>query len=352
MKNAAKNYSTINKFLFYFFLIILFGCSSSPSKENFSIKKDPAFPRWLKAGNYSTSQSSGAFFLGIDKNGNKNFLLADDIGKIHHFKIKDDTVFSFSPVYLGENVKAFLDTFPKWDFEEITYDKYTNSAYLSIEGNKPDPKKYVGIYKITFQNNNVYSDTISGIEKLHVKPESLFLKYTADNIGYEGLTVDSNYFYLGLEGFSRSGIFADSTYLFIVDKSNLQIIKQVNTKPFDIHTICGLYSDKNKSLWGVDRNYRKLFHLTFNNSLEVKDYGITNIPINIPAYPQFNYVAALESVTMDDEKNIYFIDDPWETFYVPSQRVLKKLDNITVNNFKKFVPVIYKFKLTAYQAEN
>jgi hypothetical protein len=352
MKNTAQNYITLNKFFVSFLFLILFGCGFSPSKENLSIRKDPAFPRWLKAGDYATSQTSGTFFLGADKDGNKNFLLADDIGKIHHFKIKDDTVFSFSPIYFSENVKAFLDTFPKWDFEEIIYDKYTNSTYLSIEGNNPDPKKYVGIYKIIFQNNNVYSDSIVGIEKLHIKPESLFLKYVANNIGYEGLAIDKNYFYLGLEGFSESGIFADSTFLFMVDKKNLQIIKQINSKPFDIHTICGLYSDKDNSLWGVDRNSKKIFHITFDNSLEIKSFGITEIPTNIPAYPQFDYVAALESITIDNEKNIYLVDDPWKTFYVPAQAVLAKLDSTTVKNFKKFVPTIFKFKLVTNTTEN
>jgi hypothetical protein len=312
-----------------------------------AIKKDSAYPRWLKSGKYYSEQTSGICFLGQDKNGSKNFLLADDIGKIHHLKIVNDTVFSLSPVFLKDSVKAFLNPFPKWDFEEIVYDKYTNSIYLSIEGNNPNPQKYVGIYKLSFSNNNMNSDTVSVIEKLNIKPEKLFLKYTANNIGYEGLAVDENYFYLGLEGFSDNGIFADSTFLFVVNKRDLKIAGQINTKLLGIHTICGLYSDMDNSIYGVDRNNKKLFHLLFytKGNFRIKEYEVTDIPTNIPGYEQYNYIAALESVTMDQDKNIYFIDDPWKTFYIPQQSTLEKLDSNTVNNFKKYIPIIYKFKL-------
>ena len=310
MKKIAKHLNTINKSILFFLTIILFGCYSSSNKGNLEIERDPSYPRWLKSGNYHTNQTSGICFLGIDNDGNKNFLLADDKGKIHHFKIKDDTLFTFSPIHLGKNVEAFLDTFPKWDFEEITYDKNTNSIFLSIEGNEPNPQKYVGIYKLIFSNNSVYSDTVTGIEKLHINPEELFLKYTSDNIGYEGMAVDKNYFYLGLEGLSENGIFSDHTILFVVDKKNLQIINQIDTKSLGIHTICGLYSDKDNSIYGIDRNNKKLFHLIFdssNGNIKVKDYMLTGIQINIPGYNQFEYVAALESITMDNNKNIYLL---------------------------------------------
>ena len=74
-------------------------------------------------------------------------------------------------------------------------------------------------------------------------------------------------------------------------------------------------------------------------------YELTDIPVNIPGYPDYDYVAALESITMDNERNVYFVDDPWKTFYVPQENILKKLNIATINNFKKFIPIIYKFKL-------
>lgn len=347
VKKKSEVLVRVNIIFPLFLALIFFGCYNTPDKDNLKIKEDPAYPRWLKSGSYFTQQTSGNCFLGLDKEGNKNFLLADDIGKIHHFRIKNDTIFSFSKVVLGEKVKTYLQPFPKWDFEEIVYDKYTNSVYISIEGNNPEPKKYVGIYKLIFNNDNVYSDTVAGIEKLDIKPQNLFLKYIANNIGYEGLAVDKNFFYLGLEGFSSSGIFADSTFLFIVDKKDLRIIKQLDTKPLGIHTICGLYSDMDNSVYGIDRNNKKLFHLLFDESGKhrIKKLELTDISTNIPDYPDYDYVAALESITMDNKKNIYFIDDPWKTFYVPQENILEKLDSTTVNNFKKFIPIIYKFKL-------
>ena len=275
----------------------------------------------------------------------KTFLLADDIGKIHHLKIENDTIFHLSPVILNKDVQNYLKDFPKGDFEEITYDKFTNSVYLSIEGDGPSYNKFVGIYKIKFKNDDVFADTLTGISKLNITPASLFYKYTRDNIGYEGLTVDRNYFYLGLEGFEDEGVFADSTLIFIVDKKNLKIIKEINTKPYNIFTVCGLYSDADNSIYGIDRNSKKIFHIMLNKSLDVESVEETNLKSGIPSYSSFSYVASLESITMDDEKNIYLVDDPWKAYFIPSDEVLKKLDENTVQNFNDFVPVIFKYKL-------
>ena len=173
-----------------------------------------------------------------------------------------------------------------------------------------------------------------------------FQKYLASNIGYEGLAVDDNYFYLGLEGFTRDKIFADSTILFIAEKNSHKIIKQINTGPLGIHTICGLYSDRNNSLYGVDRNNKTFFHLSFDDRLNITDTALVKIKTNIPNYNSFDYVASIESVTMDPEKNVYMIDDPWKTFFIPSKEILNQLDSLTVNRFRNFVPVIYKYSLT------
>jgi hypothetical protein len=49
---------------------------------------------------------------------------------------------------------------------------------------------------------------------------------------------------------------------------------------------------------------------------------------------------------MDPEKNIYMIDDPWKTFFVPSEEILNQLDSLSVNRFRNFVPVIYKYSMS------
>ena len=86
-----------------------------------------------------------------------------------------------------------------------------------------------------------------------------------------------------------------------------------------------------------------MFHLEFDNSLNIINSYTKSLKSNIPAYPQYDYVASLESITFDDENNIYLIDDPWTTFFIPSQNILNNLDPNTINNFKEFIPVIYKF---------
>ncbi len=328
---------------FLLLLIFIFGCESPTEKKETVLKEDSHYPRWMQSDSTHSDQTSGITFITSTEQNKKIFLIADDIGKIYHFTIENDTTFNFEPVTFSPQVVAYLDTFPKADFEEIVYDKYTGNVYLSIEGNQPDPKKFVGIYKLNFENDNVLSNNLMSMEKLNITPSYLFTKYVANNIGYEGLAVDENHFYLGLEGFSEQNIFADSTLLFVVDKNNLKIQKTIGTKNLGIGTICGLYSDKDNSIYGIDRNNKKLFHIEIDNSLNVISSYTKSLKSSIPGYPEYDYVAALESITSDDENNFYLVDDPWKTYYVPSQDILNHLDRKTIDNFKEFIPVIYKY---------
>lgn len=329
--------------LFIFISLVALGCSRREPVKSFSILPKDNFPRWLKSENYRTDQTSGIAFLGSNVEGEKVFLLVDDIGKIHHFVISEDTVFKFSPVVFSTEVDEFLAEFPKMDFEEIVYDEPMNEVYLSIEGNGGEYTNYLGIYRLFFKNDDVFNDTVVNIDRLDIKPIDQFTNFSAPNIGYEGLAVDENSIYLGLEGIYSDSRFTDSTLIFIVDKSSLNIIKQISTRTLNIKSICALYSDYNFSLWGIDRNHRKIFHLEFDEEYNITDSHIEDYFTLIPGYQDIKYVGSIESITMDDEKNIYMIDDPWHDFFVPGEDVLSRLDNETVENFKEFVPVIFKY---------
>ncbi len=338
------------KFALYIFILFIF-LSPLRAQEYKTLPQtqligSPNYPRWIQSGEAHTDQTSGITYIGKDTTGAKNFIIVDDIGKINRFNILNDTVFTLINISFYDSVENYLSGFPKKDFEEIFFDKASGKFYLSIEGNKPSPEKYVGIYRIEFENEDVNSNRISSIERLEFKPSETFLKYIDNNIGYEGFTGDENYFYLGLEGFSSNGYFADSTVIFIADKNNLNIIKEINTKSLGIHTICGLFSDNNNSVWGIDRNNRKIFHLTFDENLNLISTELYDVKISIPSYSSLSYVGALESITMDDENNLFLIDDPWKKFFVPQTEILSKLDNKTVDNFKKYIPIIYKFHIT------
>lgn len=326
-------------------LLILFGCGTAINHTQLNLRKDPSYPRWVSSGVFSADQTSGIAFIKETSGGSKDFLLADDSGGILHLTITRDTVFTLKSVEFSESFRAYIDTFPKADFEEIVYDRKNNEVFLSIEGNGAHPERYAGIYRLTFKQDDVFSDTIEAIKRVEITPKEEFQKYLAKNIGYEGLALDDNYFYLGLEGFTRENIFADSTLIFIAERNSGKIIKQVNTGPIGIHTICGLYSDKNYSVYGVDRNSKAFFHLSFDNNLNITDTAHIKIETNIPNYASFDYVASVESVTMDPEYNIYLVDDPWKTFFIPSNEILNQLDSLTVDRFRNFVPVIYKYAL-------
>jgi len=315
-------------------------------QDSTSLKIHPAdnFPIWLKNDVYHTNQTSGMSFLREKDDGAMEFLLADDIGKIHRLCIQDDTLFSFSEIKFSDKVKHYLSDFPKLDFEEIFYDRFTGDVYLTIEGNGKDHILYQGIYKLEFKDDNIFQDSVVSLEKLLFKPEEIFYNNLLPNIGYEGFTADKNYFYLGLENEQTSeGNFSGQTIIRIADKNSLTIFKEISTENIDISTVCGLYSDENFSLWGIDRNHRKVFKLKFDEYFNIADLTFFDIKTVVPKYNHFEYVGSLESITIVSEKFLFLVDDPWHTFFIPPNEILNQLDESTINNFKNFISVIHKF---------
>lgn len=312
--------------------------------ELFNLELDSNYPLWLTTSECRTDQTSGIAFI-KSESCKKYFLVADDIGSIHSLEISSDESIIIKPIIYSDSAKQFLSTLPKADFEEIVFDRSANSVYLSIEGNRNNYRDYVGIFKIHFATDKFPFKEISYFEKLEFKPRETFLKYTDKNIGYEGLATDGNYFYLGLEGFTKNYQFADSSVIFVAKKSDRTIIKEISTKCLRIHTVCGLFSDKDYSLWGIDRNQRKIFNIKFDENLNVINSFLFDCSTRIPGYPELNYNPSLESITMDDDNNLYLIDDPWKEAFIPDQNILDKLDSTTVKNFKELVPIIFKYKI-------
>ena len=321
---------------------VIFSCQQNSTEINISLAKN--YPRWLMNDQYRTNQTSGITFLGQSEDGSINFLLADDIGKISRLIIKEDTVFNFSVIKFNNKVTEYFVDFPKLDFEEIFFDSYTQDVYITIEGNGENHLPYHGIFRLMFKNQDIYQDSVFRIEKLNFKPTEVFNNNLKTNIGYEGFTADENYFYLGLENEQTSeGDFSGHTLIRIADKKTLDIIKEVSTDTLGIVTICGLYSDENFSLWGIDRNSKKLFKLLFDEYFNIEDLKFFEIKTVIPGYTNFEYIGSLESITIAVDRFILIVDDPWHTFFIPQDEILNQVNETTRNNFKNFIPVIYKF---------
>lgn len=333
----------IMKHFLKLFLLQLVIVSTTIFAQNSNVQLEFEFTQWLQDNSLRTDQTSGIAIL-KSSNDTSYFLIADDIGEIHRLLLFEDKV-QIHKIILSKEVNEFLEDFPKKDFEEIVFDKHSGKIYLSMEGNGENYREFVGIYELVFKNNDPYADSLIAITKINFKPAQEFLEFTSNNIGYEGLAVDENFFYLGLEGFVKDYRFADSAYIYIADKFSLNILKKISTEEFGIHTICGLYSDSNFSIWGIDRNQREIFHLVFTENFEVS--SIQKYPFSsvIPGYTQFTYVGSFESITMDDNNNLYLIDDPWKQVFIPPQEVLEKLDDETKQNFKSLIPIIIKFKM-------
>jgi len=327
------------------FFILSFDFFVIAQNENITLLPDENFPLWLKTNQSRTNQTSGIAFIKSECD-RKYFLLADDIGAIHLLTLKSDSIFSIENILFADSSGNYFSNFPKKDFEEINYDKNTGDVYLSVEGNGENFNDYVGIYKLIFKDKDVISKQIVLIEKMTYEPVIMFYKYTNWNIGYEGFALDDNYFYLGLEGFLNNYQFADSTLILIANKSDLSIIKEISTKSLGIHTICGLFSDEDYSLWGIDRNNRTIFHILFDEEFNIINFSKFDGKTFIPGYHNLNYSTSYESITIDDEDNIYIVDDPWKEVFIPGQDTLDKLDAETINNFKQYIPTIFKYKIT------
>ena len=325
-------------------ILISFSSLLIAQVENLSLLQNSNYPLWLKTKQTRTDQTSGIAFIKSECNV-KYFFLADDIGAIHLLKIKDDTLLTISSISFSDSVQQFIDNLPKADFEEIIYDNDEDEYFLSIEGDGKDFKKYVGIYKIDFEGSEIENYKIASLQKVIFTPQEKYLQFTDSNIGYEGVAIDENYFYLGLEGFTNNRLFADSTIIFIAGKLDKKIIKEISTKNIGVHTISGLFSDENYSLWGIDRNNRKIFHINFDEELNIKSFSKYDCSSFIPGYPELNYLPSFESITIDDENNLYLVDDPWKEMFVPGQEILDKLDIETINNFKEYIPTIFKYKI-------
>jgi len=339
-------------FICLFIIILVSGCNLKNIVVSIHPVPDKNFPRWLKSGNFRTSQTSGITFIGSVSGGDV-YLLADDIGDIHHLTIKDDTVFSFSKIYFNNKVEKYFENFPKRDFEEISYDRFTNDLYLSVEGNGNDFLKYNNIYKLHFSGNDVFSDTVTEAEKLNITPAGTFTKYLNANIGYEGLAVDSRYLYLGLENmFNLNYGFTDSTLILVVDKNNLEIVKEISTAGFNISTICGLFCNEDYNIYGIDRNNRKMFTIGLNKDLDINNVSLYEIKTVIPGYHQFEYSASLESITMNDKNEIFLVDDPWYEHFVPAEKIMDQLDEETKRNYNDFIPIIFKFNTEQTKGDN
>lgn len=326
--------------LVFYSTILLLSLDSS----NTNIHQAEHYPQWLMNDTYQTLQTSGITFLRESEDKSEEFLLADDVGKIHRLIIENDTVFNFYPIFFSEEINNYLSEFPKLDFEEILYDRLTGEVYLSIEGNGDNHLLYHGIFKLKFKDDNVFQDSVIDLEKLNFTPMENFYSNLAPNTGYEGLAVDENYFYLGLESvLTEEGSFSGHSILRIADKKTLKIVREINTEGLDISTICGLYSNENFRLYGIDRNQRKLFKLKLDESLSIIDLEVIELKTVIPKYNQLEYIGSLESVTLTKDNSIFIVDDPWHSFFIPPAEILDQLDERTIKNFKEYIPVIYKY---------
>jgi hypothetical protein len=322
-------------FLLIYFLFILF----NPIK----LSLDENYPVWLKDNGKHSDQTSGITFIGA-KNNAKYFLVCDDIGKIHRIKLKNDKI-DIETIEFDKQVEKYLDKFEKQDFEEIVYDKFNNKVYLSIEGNGINYRNEVGIYEIKFKNNDVFNNEITGISKIEFPEWEEISKFTDKNLGFEGVAVSKTKIFLGLEGFQFGQIFLDSTMLYVIDKKSKKLVREISTKKLGIHTICGLYALDDYNIYGIDRNQQSFFEIRFDEMYNPKSVELIKLDLPVPGKKKLKYVASIESISLDDENNVYVIDDPWKKFYIPQDEVFNQLNKEDQENFKKFIPLLFKYKL-------
>lgn len=303
----------------------------------------PGFPAWLVDGEKYPQQTSGITFIKNDELGQPIFIICDDKQALHFLKVVDNE-FTLTDITIDSSVTDTLPPKIRLDIEDVAYDKYTNKVYISVE---PDHRyrRQFGIYELVFKGDDLFSGEVTGVKRLVITPDSLFRQYIEDNTGYEGLAVDSNYLYLGLEGIKRGETSFAGSLIRVVDKNTLKIVSTMLLDSLGINTITGLAMADDGTLWGTDRNRLNFFNLKFDNKFTVTNIRVFNIINYIPGYHQFRYAAAIEAISLDKSGFVYLIDDPFTKEYVPVENILRKMDKKTEKRFRDLVPIIYKYKI-------
>ena len=311
------------------------------------------YPIWMKdSTGKRTVQTSGLSFIGMNE-GKKIFISCDDIGKINRLSV-DESInpphIQITEISFSEQVNSLFQKFKKIDMEDIYYDSTNNKILLSIEGHEYssyDPEIYrqkEGIYEITFNKDIFKFDTLLTITRMKL-PKELYA-HTFDNIGFEGFSATENYFFLGLENFQHNGDqFSDSTALYIFNRKTNEL-KSITTGEYKISTICGLYSIDDYNVYGIDRNSKNMFYISFNPDFTVDQCIVKKIDLSVPMHPDMNNIIGIapEAITFDNEGNIYVATDPWKDIYKPDIAARKQLSTEELENFYTFVPMMYKFK--------
>lgn len=312
------------------------------------------YPIWMVESNNvrHTNQTSGLSYIGI-KDGKKIFLCVDDIGKINKLTIDE----SLNPpqmeifeIPFSKEVNDLLYKFKKKDMEDISYDKKNNRLFLTLEGHEYsslDPEIYKqkeGIYELTF-NNDIYTlDTILTMKRLKLPGE--IYEHTFDNVGFEGMAVTDNYFFLGLENYQTEGkAFTDSTYLYILDRKTDEL-KVISTRELKISSITAVYAADDHQIYGIDRNRKSMFYIKFNDDFTVEKSDIREMALPMPGHKDIDRILGIapESITFDDNGDIYVATDPWLDFYKPDLTDRKKISKEELNNFFEGIPMLYKFR--------
>lgn len=317
----------------------------------------PGYPIWMKApsGLYS-QQTSGLFFIGREGT-KKYFLSANDNGRIDRISIDDSTAppkFDVQILYFEPSSTAkFFQPYAKLDFEDIVYDKLTNKILVSMEGNSDYAPPYrisyqssEGIYEFSFNKTIMDCDTLKNVRKLTM-PEDIF-RYTNDNVAFEGMGITDNFFYMGLENITDVNfLFSDSTYLYIIDRKTNNV-KTISSKLFGVRSITGLCAKDDYTLYGTDRESKKIFYIKFNPDFSIKDYKskVYDLPMPLHSDISMDKMTGVEAIALDDEGFIYTDVDPWSDVYKPYLTPKNFLTEEEINNLTKLVPVLYKYKNT------
>ncbi|HMQ70253.1 MAG TPA: hypothetical protein PKA90_14765 [Ignavibacteria bacterium] len=311
------------------------------------------YPIWMLESNgiRHTNQTSGLTFIGV-KDGKKIFLGVDDIGKINKLKIDESLNPPEMEIYeipFSKEINDLLYKFKKKDMEDIVYDRNNNRLFITLEGHEYsslDPEIYKqkeGIYELTFNKDIFTLDSMLTMKRLKLPAE--IYEHTFDNVGFEGLAVTDNYFFLGLENYQTEGkSFTDSTLLYILDRKTDEV-RKISTHDLRISSITALYALDDHYIYGIDRNRKSMFYIKFNDDFTVKESETREMALPIPGHKDIDRVLGIapESITFDDNGDIYVATDPWLDFYKPDLADRRKISKEELNNFFEGVPIMYKF---------
>jgi len=308
----------------------------------------PGWPVWLKDYRRATrtEKTSAIAFAGRDPQGQRCFVLADEIGQLHFCRVEEPgdsgaVVLHLEEVGVGPSLLRDLPLDRPWDFEALALDvdairgagrdglqvgswsvPDSIDGVLAVEGRGLTAEEDTRLLAVRFCSTTAATGAASRwrVESLGelIAGARFWGGAIKPDMGFKGVAISPGYFWLGLESLDERGqLHTRGSVLYLYDRAAGQV-GTLPTRDWGIHTICGLAAPSDTVTVVADRNRQSLFILRWAPDVPGQLMAAFRFPLDLPAPGGFRYaIPAVEGVTVDDTHDFWCVIDPQRGDYHP-----------------------------------